>query len=326
MDNKGNIIFLLEKYNIPYWVEGKNVIEGHTINIACPFCGDHSNHLGIFINSLNYRCWRCPSEGDFGYLLAVLTNKSKQVCWEEIKSSGITFDCDSEIQIKNIFQEDPEVTSTDTNISLHEIKLPELFTPIEKIDNLLLQKYLKRRRLDKQTLINYGCGMCLAGKYMGRLIIPVYSDKKLVAFQAADLTGTSDVKYKADSIDSQVKKVFYRWDLIDKNLDWLVITEGVLDSWRLGWQSLCSFGVVLSSYQEKLLLSLKLKKLILCPDGDAYLSTLSYADQFRPFIPEVHVVEMPYYWESFDNQINEDPDSLGTERTWETILEQCGVY
>ena len=321
-DHSDTIIRLLERFDIPYWEAGKNVSEGITINVECPLCDDVSNHCGIFRNSMEFHCWKCGRKGNLTYLLARITHRPIEFFLEEIKASGITFEQDSEQIIKDIF--------APTELKIAEkrsftVKLPEYFKPVQAADSVLLEDYMLRRNISLDVLIQHQCGICEVGEYMNRLIIPVVFEEVLVGFQAADMTGKSETKYKADSKDSEIKNYFYGWDTLNMSLGYVVVIEGVLDKWRLGSNALASFGITLTDKQKRLLIDLRPRKLIFAPDGDAYLDACRQSQEFTPFIEEVYVVQLPDYWIDFNTKISEDPDSLGTEKVWELIQNECFI-
>lgn len=319
MDLSTTITSLLLKFDIEYWEEGKNCSPG-AINIECPLCDDHSNHCGIFRNSGKFHCWKCGREGDFAFLLAIITHRSKEFCQREIDSFDASFILDSEQQIQSIFQEEEE--KEETFVRVRSVQLPKFFEPVQDADSPLLRSYIKRRMLSLEILIEHGCGVCCVGEYMNRLIAPVFFEGKLVGFQAADMTGKAEAKYKADTKDSKIKEYLYRWDMLDRSLGYVIIVEGLLDSWRLGGNTLASFGASLTDQQKKLLIKLKPEKLIFVPDGDAFLDCEREAQYFMPFIGEVHVVQLPYFWKSFSEHVNADPDSHGANEVWE-MIQKC---
>jgi hypothetical protein len=313
VDNSELIISVLTKYGIEYWEEGKNVTND-TINIECPLCSDSSNHCGIFKDSLRFACWKCGQRGSFSFILSVLTGIPKELCKQELEEISTSFSLDSEQQIYEILnfeEEEFEVVA-----KKFEGGMPDFMVHVKEASSLLLENYLYQRNIDLQTLIDHDCRICVAGKYMNRLIIPVVFEGNTVGFQAADLTLSSKLKYKADGNNSIIKEYFYNWDNIDWNLGFVVVVEGVLDAWRLRDNTIASFGTSLSSNQRTILKKSKVKKLILCPDSDAYLDTLRMAEEFSPFVDEVHTVFFP---------IGEDPDSLGFEASWDLINKECFV-
>ena len=312
-DNTALIISLFEKYSIDYWEEGKNVTIGW-INTTCPLCEDSSNHMGVNIGSLQISCWKCGRKGSFAYLLSILTGYPKDAIKVEIEVFSSSLIVDSEQQIREILkteEEEPEEKEV-----VFSGKLPKHMVSVETADFWLLEDYMHRRKIALSTLMNHNCGVCQVGKYMNRLIIPVYFEGDLVGFQAADLTGRAELKYKADTVKSLIKNYFYRWDEYNVNVGYLVVTEGVLDAWRLGGNVVASFGTSLSKIQKRRLINLRLKKLIFAFDGEAYLDTLRLSEEFSPFIDETFVVQFPG---------KEDPDSLGYEESWRLIREECNI-
>ena len=303
IDSKQKIIDLLQKFEITYWTSGNNVSED-SVNIKCPFCDDHSNHLGIFEDTLIFHCWRCGAKGHFAYLLFVLTHLSYKECQRLLELNVVNFKESAVQTIENIISSEKK----SDKIVAKEVGLPDYFEPVTKNMNFpLLEMYLKRRKIDLETVIKYGCGICQVGKYMNRLIIPVVFQGRIVSFQAADLTGKAEKKYKA--ADNEINQWLYNYDNIK---DTMIVTEGVLDCWRVGEDAVATFGTHLTEQQEILILHKNLKKLIFCWDGDCYFFARKMAEIFKPFIEDVKVICLPK---------TEDPDSLGTEKVWEYIAE-----
>jgi hypothetical protein len=190
--SKEKIIELLDKFEIPFWLEGNNV-SVDSINIKCPFCDDSSNHLGIFNITGIFNCWRCGAKGHFSYLLSVLTHLSYEECQKLLELNVVNFKESAVQTIENIISPGKE---RDKIVS-QEVGLPKYFEFVNKdTDFPLLEMYMKRRKIDLDTLIKYGCGICQVGKYMNRLIIPVIFQGRIVSFQAADMTGRGEIKYK----------------------------------------------------------------------------------------------------------------------------------
>jgi len=311
MNHARTIIAVLEHHNILYWEQGKNVSQD-SINVQCPYCGDQSNHCGIFIKDMGYHCWRCNRTGTLPFLLAYITRQSVEECKEQIESFGINFSEDSANQIEDLWSE--------SNISVEEssdsntIVLPEYFEPVtEQLDFPLLDSYLKRRDISRQILIDHHCGICTVGSCMNRLVIPVYFEGQLASYQAADLTGCSSLKYQTAS--NQINQFLYRWDYLDWSLGYVILVEGVLDAWRLGGNTLATFGTSLTTQQRKLLIEKKISCLVFCWDGDAWTFAEKEADELRAFIPHISIIYLP--WDQDPD--NQDPDSFGFEKTWKEI-------
>ena len=312
-DNSSIIISILERLNIPYWASGKNVSE-NSINIQCPFkdCDDPSNHCGIFKDSLLFHCWKCGRRGSFAFLLVVITGHNFKECQEEIESLGITFQTDILEQAKEILE--GEDSKDECSKEEKNVELPKYFEFITReTESDLLESYLKRRKVSRETLIEYNVGMCRVGEFMNRLIIPVYFEGKLVSFQAADMTGRAELKYK--TAVSKVKNYFFGWDRLPQNPRLVVLVEGILDAWRLENGVLATFGTSLTDRQRHLLVELHPSCLVFCWDEDAWLHSCKEAENLRAFLDRVEVVQLP---------AQEDPDSYGKENTWKLILEAVG--
>lgn len=298
MENSTLIQNLLEKYQIEYWLEGKNVSPGST-NIKCPFCDDHSNHLGIFHENLGYHCWRCDTSGTFDYLLARITNQSIERVKEEVADLGFSFEVDTEMQIQDLWK-DPG-PKKDRPERSGPISLPKYFDPVtETMDFPLLDWYLNLRGFTRVTPIEYHCGICSVGEYMNRMVIPVYFNNELVSYQGADLTRRAQLKYK--TAPGEINNYLYRWDLIDWNKEYIVLVEGILDAWRFGDNALCTFGTHLTDKQKNLIVQSRVRKVIFSWDGDAWDKSVQHAEEMNTFVPEVAAVEFPQF---------EDPDSFG---------------
>lgn len=294
MSNKKVILEILDEYKINYFLTGKNVSTGQTVNIRCPFCDDTSDHLGIFFDSMLFHCWRCNRSGHFSYLLSRLLSISIEEAEAIINRHQYHTGVDLVSEIESLFGEQ----ATQQKEEVVEVSLPPHFELItEKTDYLPLQAYLKRRKLNLSTLIEYRCGICRVGPYTMRLIIPVYYQNRLVGYQGADLTGRAKTKYL--SSHTPIKNYLYNYDNVDKRI---IIVEGVLDCWRVGKDCVATFGTGVTKHQRNLILRKKPETLIICFDGDAYLLGLKEAAYYHSLIPDIRVVQLPE---------DEDPDSLG---------------
>ena len=290
-----NIIKLLDRYYIPYVTEGNNVSENF-LGINCPYCNDPSEHLGISKTTGIFSCWRCNTRGNLYTLFVTLVNISKEE-YEATVEKGISFAKSPLEQIQEMIA--PEQTKEEI-LTHSTIALPECSYPITKdMEIRLLTKYLKRRQISLDTCIKHRCFICKAGKYMHRLIIPIFYNKIIVSYQGADLTGRADVKYR--TAPGNVNNYIYNYDNIK---DTMVITEGILDAWRVGNLGTASFGTSISKNQRTLIIEKKLKNLIFAWDNDAYWKAREQADYFIPFIDNVYLIHFPK---------SHDPDSFGKE-------------
>jgi len=296
------IIDILRKFDVQYTTAGEKNVSFGFIGIRCRYCDDHSNHLGIAIGSGNYSCWRCKSKGSFIKLL--------------MKLSGMTFD-----ESKNFLEEYDSQLKGDTLDKINDIinggqqtqsrppvvfgGLPKYFEEVSRTTKYpLLDCYLERRKIHLDVLIQHKCGICRVGECANRLVIPIFFDGKLVSYQAADMTGAADLKYKTASSD--VNQYVYNYDILESGGS-IIITEGILDCWRVGPTACCTFGTHITKRQFGLILGKNPKEIIFCRDSDYYFSGLQYNSeigQFAPFVENIKIVHFPD---------GHDPDSFGRD-------------
>jgi len=298
-DSKELLISIYKEFDIEYWTEGKNVSEG-SVNVNCPFCDDPSNHCGFFPETQVFSCWRCQSRGPAFVLLASLLNISYEVAENMLDIETSTFKVETLEQLESIFDEDT---------SPRERERPAISTVLpeytQSITNLkepwpLLERWKTRRKVSQETLLHWDCGICKVGECMNRLIIPVYSEThELVSYQAADLTGTAELKYNTSK--GYINDYLYGYNLIPQN-DVIYICEGVLDQWRIGLGAVCSFGTSLTEKQKHLILQKNPNKIVFCWDAETFWKAREQAAWFRPFINIVLCAEFPK---------EHDPDSYG---------------
>jgi DNA primase len=228
---------LCEDYHIEVAQPGnKHYTEGW-LNIRCPFCGGSSFHLGYNISFDYFNCWKCGHHNKFQTVreLLNLTNHDTQLILKEYSN-------DSFIELSKFEKTKAEYC-----------KLP-LGTK-----DLLPQhiKYLKSRNFNPEEIQKeWGVmGTIGIGPYANRIIIPIEYYGVLCSYQGRDITGKSELRYKACKSAEEVidhQSIVYGADKA-KPYNQCVLVEGVFDAWRLGPGAVCCFGI---SYTNKQILCL----------------------------------------------------------------------
>jgi DNA primase len=292
--DRQKLIEILNSYNVLYWTEGKNVSPGW-INITCPYCADPSNHCGISPESVMFHCWRCSEKGTLYKLLSQLTHINKKEYNLLISEHTVQFKDKPVDQIKALIEKSK---NTSEKSETEKVKLPKFIEPITiKTRSALLNAYLKKRKLGIQTCIDHNCYLGKAGDFTNRMIIPVIRNKELVGFVGADLTGTSTKKYKNEG---KINNTLYNFDKFEYECEKIIVTEGILDCWRVGEFGTCTFGTHVSEQQKMEIITKKPKQLVFAWDGDAWSKSIPQAQFFIPFIDCIKIVIFPK---------DEDPDS-----------------
>jgi hypothetical protein len=271
----------LDDKRIPYSESGKNISQGW-IGLACPFCGDHSTHLGINLDSKATKCWRCPAKGIMSLVMHI------EAC--HIRAA---------YDILGRYQ-DPGLIGTSRPVAHTRgdtLGFPETFTKdfpdphtsfMQRRNFLPSQKYITLYDL-------YACHIDPDWSY--RLIAPIYLRNRMVSFVARDVTDLSDMPYincpNKDSI-IPVKSTLYNVDSVQ---DTVLIVEGILDVWRIGKGAVCTFGTAWTKEQVALLTNLphgplKSAYVMFDAEEEAQEQADSLALALASFVRRVEVLEL----------------------------------
>jgi DNA primase len=233
-----NILQLYKDHNIEYATEGTKHTRAGWVQTSCPFCyGSPGYHLGFSLNANIFNCYRCGRHPK-----TLVIKNLLHISWNDAKNTIDRYSITNG-RSKYIKQEQQYATSTNFPEFTSDISTPHIL-------------YLKKRGFDHNTIrVDWGIkGTCHLGEYKQRIIIPIYMDEILVSYQGRDITGKQDPKYKACSIPLETlhhKDLLYGIDNVSQ--DKIIVCEGVMDVWRVGYGAVCTFGV---SYTKKQLLLL----------------------------------------------------------------------
>lgn len=198
------------------------------INIPCPYCRGAGYHLGLPIGKPFGTCYKCGPRGMLDIIQHLLRVAPAQA-WSILEkySTGAVYTEDE--------REDREAP---TLLSLPEgagrLRRPHL-------------KYLVDRGFRDPDALAEDWNLLATGHtgpYKFRIIAPIYYRGKMVSFQGRDITGKSELKYKACPQDKEViphKHLLYGYDKIPSHS--IIVVEGIVDVWKLGPGAVCTFGV-----------------------------------------------------------------------------------
>jgi DNA primase len=271
-------ISFLEEFGIRYWTEGKNTQEGW-VNITCPFCSDSTNHGGFNIKKGYYNCWHCGHHF-LDKVIQSLTGldfiESKRTLEKYLKAALIR---------NNLNKKKKE-------IEVNKVEFPTGSKELREIH----RKYLEKRNFDPFFIMDeYNIlGTGHLGNYKFKIIAPIYFEGRMVSYQGRDITGKLEVKYKACRKDLEIihhKDILYNIDRAKK--DSVVICEGITDVWRLGENSVATFGIKYTQNQL-LLLAKRFKRAFILFDSevDAQRRAENLARALSGFGLEVENIEL----------------------------------
>lgn len=227
-----NIEKLLRDYNIPIAHPGDSNYREGWLNTKCPFCSDHSKHLGFNLRQGYAHCWRCGGhhmDTTISQLLGIKPRAARALLKEY---GGVGRKKVKEVKRK---------------IRAKAHKHPSDTTPMKARH----KRYLTKRGFDPDEIAEtwgvLGTGPIskLDGvDYKHRILAPIIWDGEEVSFQTRDITGKHPAKYLACPKDREL--VHHQHILYGKQSKWDdvgIAVEGITDVWRLGERSFATFGI-----------------------------------------------------------------------------------
>ena len=268
-----------DRYGIEYVVQGPNTAKGN-ISIHCPFCGnsDHSEHLGLSLDSTVWGCWRDSSHRGkspvrlIRALLRCSIEEARRISGVDVREDTESFDS---IDPTKIFDEIKEQKKS------HLLCRPSNFRDLD--DSFNASKRFRRYLLDRGfgkdeiwgLIEDYDLQYCVTGVWSERLIIPIHYQGRLVTWTGRDIRSYSKLRYRTLSPTKDdeegniavenIKHVLFDYDLLKyEGGKILFITEGPMDAINFGFkcrdypvQVTCLFSMTISEEQVLLLASLK---------------------------------------------------------------------
>ena len=269
-----DIIRYLDSRGISYEESGKNISRaGEWIGVQCPFCGDHSNHLGINLQSRAMSCWRCGKR----HLISLICQYEKGDMWVAER-------------ILREFQDRSAIENLNNQALKSFPEQTELPRESTKTFSSLHSHYLQSRGFDPDSTISkydlYATHNI--GAYKFRLIIPVYFNGGLVNYTSRDITDKSNLPYKTcpdDQAVRPIKSCLYNWDTVTNTV---IVVEGPLDAWKIGDGCVATFGKVVTKQQLALLI--KVKRVFVMFDSDASLEAARLVANLSTVVDKVETI------------------------------------
>jgi len=244
---------------LEYVTSGPNTSKGN-INVKCPFCSDHSHHMGLSLNLSRpyWHCWKCDRAGrDPTALVSALLNVKHAEASRIVREYQ-----DNPDDFDDLLEEEPMTKK----VSPPSLELPRDCHPISDGRGAVrFVEYLARARgfgLDALRVAKaYNLHYALAGDYAQRIIYPVYDEGRLVGWTGRAISHTN-TRYLTSEGDT-MKSTVGNFDNALKSGRYLAITEGPFDMMKLdfyggpmGARAVCTFGTSLKLAQISKLMRL----------------------------------------------------------------------
>jgi DNA primase len=228
-----DVKWYLQTRGIPFKEAGRNVQKGW-IGIQCPFCDDHSTHLGISLESRGINCWRCTAKGS----VLKLVMKLEHCSMEKAVALMLNFaHIDSSVDVRSLGLLSLPKRAELSNVADLYKEAQDKLLPIH-------QQFLESRNLDAEYIFKkYKLkSVDHKGKYKFRLIIPFYENRQVVTFTTRDVTNRTNDRYihcpEALSIIPP-KQTLYN---VENAKDTALVVEGPTDVWRIGDGAVATSG------------------------------------------------------------------------------------
>lgn len=244
-----NVLDILDRYNIEYVDSGRNVAKGN-VNVQCPWCGeaDHSQHLGINLESGMWGCWRnAKHRGRKLYrLLAKLaglsSGEARRATGEGALRAIERGAMESAVSALSEGPTDSVYTVLPSNIQMDD-KFRRICRPGAEpyAAEKRFRRYLHKDRgfpmhHHKYLASRYDLHYCVHGPFADRLIIPVWENGKLMTYLGRSVYSAASLRYLALEKEKSVKQVkdcLFNFDEAKHGGTTLFIVEGAFDAMKI---------------------------------------------------------------------------------------------
>jgi DNA primase len=270
---KLDLIEFLEEHDVNYTLSGKNIGTNWIGILNCPSCNIGNYHFGINKDNKSFNCFGCGYSGSIVKFVSIIKQTSYKNSIKYIIENAEFDEEDIEIRINNIFQIE-ETIKKQLNPD-KKVKLPESIEISSHMfkKNASLRFFFGDRDLSYNNICDYNLKIGIEGGDRGKIIIPVYFNRKLVAYQ------TRMLNHKVYKNTGEIKKYLYDYNKIPENSK-IIIVEGFFDLVKLNsfihkiykniYYVTTGFSKILTKEQISLLNQKKPKKVIYMFDSDAW--------------------------------------------------------
>lgn len=275
-----DVLAFLEGQGIEHWASQKNVGRGW-VSIQCRFCTDHSNHLGININSNVFSCMKCGVKGGLPFLVKTILDCSWREAYEALEPY-------EELSTRDGGHPPPRASPRWRD---KDLPIPKSFSkefPHRFIQYLAARGFNPKRLIEKYDL--YACHTM--GRFRWRVIAPVIMNGRVVNFIGRDISGKAKSKYILETNEAAALpkgQILYNLDAAG---DTILIVEGPADVWRIGDGAVATMGTQFSALQVKTILDHGIQRVFVLYDPEPEATRLAkrLANQLSGVIPHVDVL------------------------------------
>ena len=220
-----NIIDFLEKQSVDFSLSGKNIGKNWIGINPCinENCGDERYHCAIHRENKNCTCFVCGYKTNIVGFVAKILKCNYEESKEVILTNSSYFDKidNLEYKIKNILSF--EKKSSKETFEKHDLKLPKsTLLNQTHLQYEIIYNCFKKRNLNIFEAQSYKLRLSLEHKYKNCLILPIFINKQLIAYQYISM---GQKFYKSEG---KIHHYFYNQDKL-KQGDTIILVEGFWD-------------------------------------------------------------------------------------------------
>lgn len=258
---------------------------GDELVMDCPLC-DSTQKLYLNVTNGMWVCFKGQENGEKGGLQKFLLDVCELEPFEAYSLS---------VRIKGRSSKTPSSAAQalltlpqQSSQAPRSVTLPYEFV----LGHAAARRELERRGLDPDLCEAYGIGYCPTGYFEGRVIIPVYTENRLLTYVARTVIG-DDVKVLMPK-GSDAKHALFNHASVAPPL--CVLVEGPFDALAMPDLAIATLGAHLSEYQRRGLKRLGYTHVVLMrdPDSTGIDAAVKEALELKAaMFKEVHVAMLP---------------------------------
>lgn len=292
-----------DDYGVDYRTSGVNVGSGW-VGIRCLYCDDDSYHMGINLSTFKVYCWIC------GYhKLTHVIGKIAKCPMEKARVLSDHFEFKSLEERYKEFGGIRGRIEYEQNKNEYKTVIPPEATrrfPQAHLDYLRSRGFAPLRTVRKYKL----WAVDGIGKYMFRIIFPVYENNKIVNFTARDITGKQKPKYLiASNLEAIRRKgeCLFNFNSVHAGGD-AILVEGPIDVMKMGDGAFCPMGLETSPKQAKMIKDRNIRRLFIIRDRGVAGRKMAFflSNLLAPIVRELEVIKL-------ENTKAKDPGELTFE-------------
>lgn len=259
---------VLTDQRIPHHASGSKTRRGW-INFRCPYCLKDP-YMGYNRNGRYVHCWNCGGHPLWD-TIHKLTNLPIGQCWDIINQLPTTFLL-PELQTKG------------------KLEIPYGVGPLSEFH----REYLHDRRLNAARIVrNWGIeGIGQAGGALRwRLYIPIDWYGKTVSWTTRHIRDKLPKYWSATDAQSEVPidNLLYGIDAVRNSV---IVVEGPIDVWAIGYGAVATLGTKTSSAQLAQLSAIPLRVICFDAEPDAQARARKLANDLSVFEGVTHVIQL----------------------------------